>query len=178
LLCRIHYASYMVVLCACVRVMACDLSDVIVYSRIRPSILRYDRLLAGHGGNTGGQTVGTVLSALSAGAVTQKDAYRIIGKEALSGLVIGCLLGLAVGAVAHVGMGISVHVATVVACTLPVMSTIAATLGSAIPFGCVFLGLDPSVIAAPAMTSFVDVTGLLAYFLLANYIFSLFGIAL
>jgi magnesium transporter len=121
---------------------------------------------------------GTVLSALSAGAVTQKDAYRIIGKEALSGLVIGCLLGLAVGAVAHVGMGISVHVATVVACTLPVMSTIAATLGSAIPFGCVFLGLDPSVIAAPAMTSFVDVTGLLAYFLLANYIFSLFGIAL
>lgn len=122
--------------------------------------------------------MGTVLSALSAGAVTQKDSYRVIGKEALSGLVIGSLLGLGLGAVAHFIMGISLHVSTVVAFTLPVMSTIAATLGAAIPFGCVFLGLDPSVIAAPAMTSFVDVTGLMAYFLLANYIFSLFGIEL
>lgn len=43
---------------------------------------------------------------------------------------------------------------------------------------CVWLGLDPAVIAAPAMTSFVDVTGLLCYFLLANKIFAMFGMEL
>jgi len=42
-------------------------------------------LLAGHGGNTGGQAVGTVLSAFSAGALTVKDAPKIIPKEAASG---------------------------------------------------------------------------------------------
>jgi Mg/Co/Ni transporter MgtE len=135
-------------------------------------------LLAGHGGNTGGQTVGTVLSALSSGAVQPSDAHRVIIKEAMSGLIVGCVLGGCLGPVVHYGMGISEHVATVLCFTLPLVSTIAATLGSAIPFAAVALGLDPSVIAAPAMTSFVDVTGLMSYFLIANQIFRLFGLEL
>jgi cation transporter-like permease len=135
-------------------------------------------LLAGHGGNTGGQAVGTVLSAISAGFVSAKDAPRIIMKEAMSGLLVGTILGCAIGPVVHSVMGISSHVSMVVACTLPLVSTIAATLGSAIPFLCLSFGLDPSVIAAPAMTSFVDVIGLMSYFLIANQIFALYGIAL
>lgn len=135
-------------------------------------------LLAGHGGNTGGQTVGTVLSALSSGSVTKADAPRVVAKEALSGLTIGCTLGAAVGIMAHLVMGVSRHVATVVMCTLPIVSTIASTLGSSIPFVCLALGLDPSVIAAPAMTSFVDVTGLMSYFLIAHQIFALYGMEL
>ncbi|KAL7557516.1 hypothetical protein ACA910_005270 [Epithemia clementina (nom. ined.)] len=135
-------------------------------------------LLAGHGGNVGGQAVGTVLSAISAGVVAVKDAPRVIGKEALSGLMVGTFLGMFVGCVAHFVMGISAHVAAVVVCTLPLVSTIAATLGSTIPFACVAMGLDPKVIAAPAMTSFVDVSGLMSYFLIANQVFALFGVKL
>jgi cation transporter-like permease len=136
-------------------------------------------LLAGHGGNTGGQTVGTVLSAISSGRVQpQRDAVRIIAKEACSGILSGIVLALAVAPTAHYVMGISKHVTTVLFLTMPLVSTIAATLGSSIPFMCVLLGLDPSVIAAPAMTSFVDVSGLLSYFLIANFIFKLFGLQL
>ena len=135
-------------------------------------------LLAGHGGNTGGQAVGTVLSALSSGAVTRGDAFGVIAKEAASGLTMGLVLGAFVGPIAHYVMGISMHVSTVVSVTLPLLSTIAATLGSSLPFVCVALGLNPAVIAAPAMTSFVDVTGLLCYFLLANKVFQLFGLEL
>ena len=134
--------------------------------------------LAGHGGNTGGQAVGTVLSALSAGVISASDAPRIIRKEALSGLMMGIILGSIVSPVAHFGMGISAHVSTVIWCTLPLVSTIAATLGSAIPFVCVALGLNPSVIAAPAMTSLVDVSGLMSYFLIAIRIFDMYGIKL
>lgn len=135
-------------------------------------------LLAGHGGNTGGQTVGTVLSALSSNSIQPSDAPKVIAKEAMSGLMVGCILGSVAGPLAHYVMGISEHVSTVIACTLPLVSTIAATLGSAIPFAAIALGLDPSVIAAPAMTSFVDVSGLMSYFLIANYIFHLFGLEL
>jgi Mg/Co/Ni transporter MgtE len=135
-------------------------------------------LLAGHGGNTGGQAVGTVLSTLSAGYITLKDAPRVIAKEAVSGLIGGTVLGAAVGVVAHYVMHITFHVSMVVACTIPLVSLIAGTLGSAIPFLCVVLGQDPSVIAAPAMTSFVDVTGLMAYFIIAQHIFAHYGIEL
>ena len=135
-------------------------------------------LLAGHGGNTGGQTVGTVLAALSAGAITEKDAPKVIMKESLSGLSMGAMLGLGVGVVAYYFMGISSHVSTVIMLTIPPLSAIASTLASGLPFLCIFLGLDPTVIAAPAMTSFVDVTGLLCYFLIANQIFHLWGLEL
>ena len=135
-------------------------------------------LLIGHGGNTGGQAVGTVLSALSAGAVTRRDAGWVVAKEALSGLSMGIILGACVGPISHYAMGISAHVATVVSVTMPLLSTISAFLGSALPFLCVVLGLDPAVVAAPAMTSLVDVAGLLCYFLIANRIFRLFGMEL
>jgi cation transporter-like permease len=135
-------------------------------------------LLAGHGGNTGGQTVGTVLSALSSGSLKKSDAPAVVAKEAMSGLLVGSILGMIVGPISFYVMGISMHVSVVILCTLPLVSTIAATLGSAIPFVCVWAGLDPSVIAAPAMTSFVDVCGLMSYFLIADRIFHLFGIDL
>jgi len=135
-------------------------------------------LLAGHGGNTGGQTVGTVLAALSAGAAKPEDAGKVVAKEAASGLAMGCVLGVMVSVVARTIMGISLHVSAVVMLTVPLVSTIAATLASMLPFACIKVGLDPTVIAAPAMTSFVDVTGLLSYFLIANRVFHLFGLEL
>ena len=135
-------------------------------------------LLAGHGGNTGGQTIGTILSALSAGSVKPKHAVRVVAKEAMGGFMSGIILGAVVSPVAYKILGVSYPVATVLFCTMPLVSTIAATLGSLIPFLCIFVGLDPSVIAAPAMTSFVDVCGLMSYFMIANYIFTLHGLEL
>lgn len=135
-------------------------------------------LLAGHGGNTGGQTIGTILTALSSGAVKPKDAPRVIAKEAMAGVMSGLMLGSVVSPIAYKLLGVSHHVATVLFFTMPLVSTIASTLGSFIPFACIFLGLDPSVIAAPAMTSFVDVCGLMSYFMIANYIFKFFGLEL
>jgi cation transporter-like permease len=135
-------------------------------------------LLAGHGGNTGGQTIGTILSAMSSGVVKPKDAGRVVLKEAAAGLMSGIILGVVVSPVAYQILGVSFPVATVLFFTMPLVSTIASSLGGLIPFLCIFMGLDPSVIAAPAMTSFVDICGLLSYFLIANYIFRLYGLEL
>jgi Mg/Co/Ni transporter MgtE len=135
-------------------------------------------LLAGHGGNTGGQSVGTVLSAISSKRVTLKDAPGVIMKEAMSGIMMGTILGALVAPIIHFVMGISRHVSVVIFFTLPLVSTIAALLGSAIPFASIAVGLDPNVIAGPAMTSFVDVAGLMSYFLIAQQVFKAFGIDL
>ena len=133
-------------------------------------------LLAGHGGNTGGQTVGTILSALSAGTVKVSDSPRVVLKEAMAGVMSGAILGAIVSPIAYKVLGVSFHVAAVLFFTLPLVSMIASTLGSLIPFICVLVRLDPSVIAAPAMTSIVDVSGLMSYFMIANYIFKLYGL--
>ena len=53
-------------------------------------------LLIGHGGNAGGQTVGAVLGALSAGQVTLGDWSSVIVKEACAGLGAGSLTCVAV----------------------------------------------------------------------------------
>lgn len=135
-------------------------------------------LLAGHGGNTGGQTVGTILSALSAGTVKVSDAPKVVWKECLAGILSGSILGGVVAPVAYKVLGVSFHVAVVLFFTLPLVSMIASTLGAVIPFICVLVRLDPSVIAAPAMTSLVDVAGLMGYFMIANYTFKLYGLEL
>ncbi|VEU34903.1 unnamed protein product [Pseudo-nitzschia multistriata] len=135
-------------------------------------------LLAGHGGNTGGQTVGTILSALSAGTIKVSDAPKVVWKESCAGILSGSILGAIVAPIAYKVLGVSFHVAVVLFFTLPLVSMIASTLGSIIPFICVLVRLDPSVIAAPAMTSLVDVAGLMGYFMIANYIFKLYGLEL
>jgi len=135
-------------------------------------------LLAGHGGNTGGQTVGTILSGLSAGTVKVSDAPRVVWKEAMAGIMSGTILGAIVSPIAYKILGVSFHVAAVMLFTLPFISMIASTLGAMIPFICVIVHLDPSVIAAPAMTSLVDVVGLMGYFMIANYVFKFYGLEL
>ena len=90
----------------------------------------------------------------------------------------GSMLGGIVAPVAYRLLGVSFHVAVVLFFTLPLVSMVASTLGASIPFVCVLVGLDPSVIAAPAMTSLVDVAGLMGYFMIANYIFRLYGLEL
>ena len=78
-------------------------------------------LLIGHGGNAGGQTVGTVLGAMSAGQVAASDWVRVVGKEMLAGLGAGTLT---CGAMLPLlfGMKISRHVSVVILVTLPVLT--------------------------------------------------------
>eukprot|EP00613_Pedinella_sp_CCMP2098_P037353 CAMPEP_0171801998 /NCGR_PEP_ID=MMETSP0991-20121206/72567_1 /TAXON_ID=483369 /ORGANISM="non described non described, Strain CCMP2098" /LENGTH=215 /DNA_ID=CAMNT_0012413723 /DNA_START=139 /DNA_END=787 /DNA_ORIENTATION=- len=132
-------------------------------------------LLIGHGGNAGGQTVGTVLSAMSSGQVGFEDWGKVVVKECLAGLGSGTLTCVAVLPLLYI-MKISKHVSAVILCTLPALTILAAGLGAGLPFLVAGLGADPAVIAAPAMTTLVDVGGLLLYFLIARVVFSAFGL--
>ena len=132
-------------------------------------------LLIGHGGNAGGQTVGTVLGAMASGQVDQRDWRKVITKETITGLGTGCLLSLTTIPLLHV-MKISKHVSVAIMATMPALTVIAALLAAALPFACRAVGGDPTVIAAPAMTTLVDVGGLLVYFMIARLVFTAFGL--
>jgi cation transporter-like permease len=106
-------------------------------------------LLIGHGGNSGGQTVSTVIRALGSGAARLGDAPRIIFKEGFSGLCSALICVCALAPYLYYMMGISLRVTTIVSMTLPCLGLLANSLGSALPFIITYLGEPASHSADP-----------------------------
>lgn len=123
-------------------------------------------LLIGSGGNSGAQAATAAVRALAVGELRVTDLPKVIWRECRTGLVLGCMLailGLAVGSL-FVGWDI----AAVVALTLIVICAWASTVGGMMPLLAKRLHIDPAVVSAPMVTTLVDATGLVIYFLMAK----------
>jgi magnesium transporter len=79
---------------------------------------------------------------------------------AVVGLVVGTLL-------------VDGSVATAVAFSLVLICAWAAMIGATMPLLAKRLGIDPAVISAPLVTTFVDATGLIIYFSMAHLVLDL-----
>ncbi len=88
---------------------------------------------------------------------------------------MGILLGGMFGAIAlaPVAALYELRMALVVSFTLLGVCAIATTAGSVLPILADRLGRDPAVVSAPFITTLVDATGLLVYFLIARAVFQL-----
>jgi magnesium transporter len=135
------------------------------------SLALFIPLVIGTGGNTGAQAATTVTRALAVGEVRLNDLGFVILREARVGLLLGAMLALlAFGpAVLFAGQGI----ATVVSITLVVVCTLAAFIGSLLPLVARRVGVDPAVMSAPFITTLVDASGLVVYFLVARAVLQL-----
>lgn len=131
-------------------------------------------ILIGTGGNVGSQTVSTLIRALAVGEVQGRHILRIIGKEMLTGLLLGIVMGaLMFGRALLVGDSDTFDLAIVVGLTILVLTTWAATVGAMLPIVLSKLKMDPAVVSAPFISSLVDGTGLIIYFSLARYVLKL-----
>lgn len=125
-------------------------------------------LLIGTGGNTGNQAATTVTRALALGEVRPRDLVRVLTRELRVGLSLGVLLGL-------LGFGITAlvydwQIGLVIGCTLVAVCAVAATIGGIMPIVARMIRVDPAVFSNPFITTFVDATGLVIYFLVAKAI--------
>lgn len=126
-------------------------------------------LLIGTGGNAGSQSVMTVVRGLALGEVRPRDATRVVLRETLTGVVLGLVLGVIAFAGAwflthNLGVGAVVGTAVVVVCA---WST---CIGALVPITANLLKVDPTVASAPFISTLVDATGLMIYFLIAKLI--------
>lgn len=138
-------------------------------------------MLADTGGNTGSQSATLVVRALALKEITYKDIMQILLKEAQVGLLLGVLLGaiaygrvLFFGGASAIPEGFSlgmIGIAVSVALTLQVIT--ATIIGALLPLFAARLKLDPAVIASPALTTVVDITGLLIFFTTAKIILNI-----
>lgn len=128
-------------------------------------------LLIGTGGNTGNQAATTVTRALALGDVRPRDLLRVLSRELRVGLLLGVLLGAAGLAIAGVVYGF--QVGAVIGLTLLAVCTVAAVIGGIMPLIARALRVDPAVFSNPFITTFVDATGLVIYFLVARAVLGL-----
>ncbi|MCE3014173.1 MAG: magnesium transporter [Proteobacteria bacterium] len=138
----------------------------------------YMPMMAATGGNTGTQAATVIIRAMSLGDVSNSDWLKVVLKE----LKISALLSICVAAltylkivylsfqglapesftIAFVGMTISLAIA--------IQVITSAVIGAGLPLIVKRSGGDPAVVASPAITTLVDITGLLIYFSVASWL--------
>ncbi|MGW8380303.1 magnesium transporter [Streptomyces sp. ODS28] len=123
-------------------------------------------LLIGTGGNTGAQAATAAVRALAVGEVRGSDLPAVVWRECRVGFVLGtllALLGLVLGS-----LFVGPKIALVVGVALVIICAWAATVGGTMPLLAKRLRIDPAVVSAPMVTTLVDATGLIIYFLTAR----------
>lgn len=124
-------------------------------------------LLIGTGGNAGSQTVMTVVRGMALGEIRPRDAGRVLMREACTGLLLGLLLGVvAFGGGWLVTRDISIGV--VLATAVVAVCAWSTCVGALVPITAHFFKVDPTVASAPFISTLVDATGLIIYFMIAR----------
>ncbi|WP_125099639.1 magnesium transporter [Leucobacter chromiireducens] len=128
-------------------------------------------LLIGTGGNTGNQAATTVTRALALGDVAPRDVLRVLTRELRTGAMLGLLLGTIGFGIAAVAF--SPQIGLVIGLTLLAVCTVAAAVGGCMPLLARAVRVDPAVFSNPFISTFVDATGLIIYFVIARTILGL-----
>lgn len=136
----------------------------------------YMPMVADTGGNTGSQSATVIVRALALSEVGPRDVFRVLAKEFKVAALLAVILGvLAYGKVlflsagTDVGPGFSLQwVAIAISLALAVQVITATLIGALLPMAAAQLRLDPAVVSSPALTTVVDITGLLIYFSIAK----------
>jgi len=123
------------------------------------------------------QSATLVVRALAVREISPKDIFRVLWREFKVGLPLALLLAvLAFGRVIFFagtpsrpeGFSLSL-IGLAVGVALGIQVLTATLIGSFLPLAAAKAKLDPAVIASPALTTIVDITGLLIFFTTAKF---------
>ncbi|MDD4694492.1 MAG: magnesium transporter [Firmicutes bacterium] len=126
-------------------------------------------LLIDTGGNAGTQSATITIRALATGELKKQHRWEIIGKEFVSGLILGLMLGV-LGAFQAYFTSQILLVSITVGISICVVVTLASVTGTLLPMLAERFKLDPAVMAGPFITTIVDIVGLITYFEIAKLI--------
>lgn len=126
-------------------------------------------------GNVGVQSSSVVIRGLATGRIALQSLGKIIFREMRIGMTIGGITGLLLGVVVHFWKSsVSViDIGLAVGAALFCAMTVAATIGSFIPFLLQKMNIDPAIATGPFVTTFNDITGLIIYFVTASSLLNL-----
>jgi magnesium transporter len=126
-------------------------------------------LLIGTGGNAGSQAATTVIRSMTLGEVRFQDLWKVLRKEIILAIILGVTIA-SVGYLRSLTWGNTPAFALTVAASIMAIILWANIVGSIVPNLAQRIGIDPTVLSAPFVTTLVDGTGLFIYFTIANLI--------
>lgn len=129
-------------------------------------------LLIGTGGNTGAQTVSTLIRAMALNEVRLRDVWRVLARELLVGVILGLLLGMIAFGRAFLEVPLS-SLALTVAFSVLAICVWANVIGALVPIVARRFGVDPALVSAPLITTLVDASRLAIYLLIAKILLGL-----
>lgn len=140
-------------------------------------------LIISSGGNSGSQAATLIIRAISTQDLLKTDWGYVLRRELLSGLLLGLLIGVLGFTVISIfyylepnEMGVGFfQIGAAIAFSLLFVVLFGNLCGSMLPFLLSKAGFDPAVSSAPFVATLVDVTGILIYFTIANFIITTFA---
>lgn len=138
-------------------------------------------LIISSGGNSGSQAATLVIRALSLGEVDASDWARVVGREILSGIILGVILA-AVGfarialwsADTSAGAPTWQLMGLIVASSVFCVVLWGSLIGALFPLMLHRVGFDPATSSAPFVATVVDVTGVVIYFSIGSVVLGYF----
>ncbi|HZF01889.1 MAG TPA: magnesium transporter [Methylomirabilota bacterium] len=135
-------------------------------------------LIISSGGNSGSQATSLIIRALAIRDVTLGDWWRVMRREFVAGLTLGCVLAvlgvIRILAWQYLGFkNYGLHyllIAGTIGCSLVGVVLFGSLVGSMLPLILRRLKFDPAAASAPFVATLVDVTGILIYFNVAYLI--------
>ncbi len=146
---------------------------------VLPALITFIPMLMNTAGSGGSQSSVTVIRALSLGDIDFRDIFRIIWKESRVAFVCSVILAIVnfvkMYFIDHLLLntfdsGHQIVEILVVSLTLLVTIMIAKLVGSILPLFAKKIGLDPTVMASPFITTIVDTISLAVYFNIAIWL--------
>lgn len=139
-------------------------------------------MLMSTGGNAGGQASSTIIRGLSIGEIAPSNVLHVLWKELRIGLCCGIVVGTATFAkvmlidfrlqwqtVTESGMQQNnLLIALIIAITVCTAIVLSKMVGAMLPLLTKKIGLDPTVVANPFVTTVVDTVTLIVYFTVAS----------
>ena len=123
-------------------------------------------IVASMGGNAGTQTMTVAVRALATKDLGAVNAARVIGREAVVGLLNGLMFAVIMGTIAFFWFG-SGQLGIVIGAAMIINLLVAALSGILIPLGLYALRLDPAIASGVFVTTMTDCVGFFAFLGLA-----------
>ena len=124
-------------------------------------------IVTGMGGNTGTQTVSIIIRNIAMGKVDLKDAFHLIKKQILVGMINGAVIGIVTGIIICIIYG-NIYLGIIIFVAMIANLVASGICGTLIPLILRKLKIDPALSSSIFLTTVTDVLGFFIFLSLAN----------
>lgn len=137
-----------------------------------PLLVSFIPMLTDTGGNCGSQSSTLIIRGIALDEIHFRDIFKVVFKEFRVAIVVGAALAVVNG----IYMVLRYHdpmLALLVSISLVATIMLAKMIGCVLPLFAKKLRLDPAIMAAPLITTLVDVCSIMVYFQVATHLLKL-----